>query len=167
MARPAPGLTLAQAALLLRCQRLREVRLAGEAARCAAASRAATQRAQTAEAEAGAHAAEAGAALRREYGRLVGGAFSLPALDALRAREAAARGRQAALAGAALEAQDQAGRAAAQEAGVRASLAEAGRRTARRGRLLDDARRQQARAAAARDEGRGEDGHAALRAWRG
>lgn len=154
-----------QATLLLRCQQVREARLRGEAARCAAERSFATQHLHTVQAAAGAHAAEEGIALRREYDRLVGCGFSLPALDALRAREGAMRDRQAALAEAVSAAQERAEQATARDAAARRLLVEAARHVARRGRLLDAARNRLARTVAVRDEARSEDGHAVLRTW--
>lgn len=157
---------MAQAELLLRCQRLREARLQGEAT-CRAAERAsAARQAQDAQAAAGAHATESAAALRRDYDRLVGRGFSVPALDALRAREAAMRNRQAVLAEAVSTAREAAAQAAVREAAARQSLLEAARHAARRERLLNVVRSQRAKTVAARDEVRNEDGHAALRTWR-
>lgn len=166
MAHPSSGLTPAKAALLLRCQQVREARLRSEAARCAAERLFATQQVETAQAAAGAHAAEEGVALRREYDRIVGSGFSLPALDALRSREGAMRDRQAILADAVSAAQEEAEQATARDAAARQSLLEAARHVARRERLLDSARSRLARTTATRDEVRSEDGHAALRTWR-
>lgn len=166
MARAAAGLNPRQAALLLRCQQVREARLQSEAARCTARHAASSDRARAAQAAAAGHAAEAAEALRRGYDGLIGRGSSLSAIDAIRAREAAAQGRQAQMANAATTAQDGAMRAAALQAEARQHLAEAARNVARCERLLDAASRGWARSRAARDETRSEDGYAALHAWR-